>query len=151
MQVPLCTSVRWRLQTSRACSRQGVTLWNPHQIHATLSFFWLRQEAPLAGIPVHQRSLEAVDLKEALASGRYLAVALVDKVKLGGAGACAWGPDAAAAYAHAHGEPAYVGAPSNSSFESIIFSNSIPPAHLVVLSCLTVPIQARHTLGLTFC
>ena len=58
-------------------------------------------------------------MKEALGSGRYLAIALVDKIKLGlgghcgavGAAAALWGgPDAAAAYLHTSGEPAYVGA-----------------------------------------
>lgn len=55
---------------------------------------------------MHKRSLEDWEIKEALCSGRYLALALVDKVRLGGAGACVWAPDAASAY----GEPAYVGA-----------------------------------------
>jgi hypothetical protein len=67
----------------------------------------LFNDAPLAGIAVHKRSLEGWEVKEALASGRYLAVALVDKVRLGGAGAALWGPDAAGAYGC--GEPAYVG------------------------------------------
>lgn len=63
---------------------------------------------------MHKRSLNGEEVKEALGSGRYLAIALVDKIKLGLGGYCAaaalWGgPDAAAAYLHA-GEPAYVGA-----------------------------------------
>ena len=77
------------------------------------------QDAPLAGIPVHKRSLDGLEVKEALGSGRYLAIALVDKIKLGlggycgaaGAAAALWGgPDSAAAYLHTSGEPAYVGA-----------------------------------------
>lgn len=68
---------------------------------------------------MHQRSLDGCEVKEALGSGRYLAIALVDKIKLGlgghcgavGAAAALWGgPDAAAAYLHTSGEPAYVGA-----------------------------------------
>jgi hypothetical protein len=78
----------------------------------------LFNDAPLAGIPVHQRSLDGGEVKEAMGSGRYLAIALVDKIKLGlggycgavGAAAALWGgPDAAAAYLHTSGEPAYVG------------------------------------------
>lgn len=44
----------------------------------------LFKDAPLAGIPVHERSLAAWEVQEALASGRYLAIALVDKTMLGG-------------------------------------------------------------------
>lgn len=76
-----------------------------------MSWTAVLQDAPLAGIPVHKRSLDADEVKEALSSGRYLAIALVDKMKLGLGGCCGaalWGgPDAAAAYLH--GEPAYVG------------------------------------------
>lgn len=74
------------------------------------------QDAHLAGVRVRKCSLEGDQVRQALGSGRYLAIALVDKLKLGLGGCCGaataaalWGgPDAAAAYLH-HGEPAYVG------------------------------------------
>lgn len=37
----------------------------------------------MAGIPVHERSVSAAQLQETVASGCYLAIALVDKATLG--------------------------------------------------------------------
>lgn len=45
------------------------------------------QEAPAAGIPVHQRSLGSAEVKACMMSNLYLMLMLVDKSKLG-----SWSP-----------------------------------------------------------
>lgn len=66
----------------------------------------LLQDAAVAGIPVHERSLAAGEVQAALVSGRYLAIALVDKCTLGLGPPQSW---ADAVSPDAPGEVAYVG------------------------------------------
>lgn len=93
----------------------------------------LLQDAAVAGIPVHERSLAAGEVQAALVSGRYLAIALVDKCTLGLGPPQSW---ADAVSPDAPGEVAYVG-------EAQQLPHIVSAAHAPLL-CATGRFCASH-------
>lgn len=82
-----------------------------HKQQLTSVSYWVLQEAPAAGIPVHQRSLGSAEVKACMMSNLYLMLMLVDKSKL-----CSWSSAwGNSAYSDKH---SYTGAHADNSIHS---------------------------------